>query len=103
MDIDPDDAGMSPCAEPPDHSQQDGPPFIERFPGATGTPISNMGQSVPSYQALRDDLGPDRIWHPFQSQRDWEFAQWAKNRGLSLTAVTELLAINGVNNSLCLQ
>ena len=103
MDINPDDAGMSPRAETPDHTQQDQSPFIECYPGAAGTPISNMGQSVPSYQALRDDLGPDCIWHPFQLQRDWEFARWAKNRGLSLTAVTELLAIDGVNISLCLQ
>lgn len=74
MNIDPDNAGMSPHAETLDHTQQDGVPFIEHFPGVAGTPISNMGQSMPSYQALCDDLGPDRIWHPFQLQCDWEFA-----------------------------
>jgi hypothetical protein len=82
----------------PDHAQRDGAPFIEPFPsGAAGAPISNVGQSMPRYQALWDGLGPDNIWYPFQSQRDWDFAQWAKSRGPSSTAVTELLAINSVS------
>ncbi|KAH9008739.1 hypothetical protein EDB85DRAFT_2163908 [Lactarius pseudohatsudake] len=80
-----------------DHPQQDGAPFIERFPSeVAGAPISEMGQNTPGYQALRDDLGPGNIWYPFQSQCDWDFARWAKNRGSSSTAVTELLAINGM-------
>ncbi|KAI9447602.1 hypothetical protein H4582DRAFT_2107200 [Lactarius indigo] len=65
----------------------------------TGAPISNA-ESVSGYQALRDDLGPDNIWYLFQSQRDWEFARWAKNQGASSTAVTELLAIDGVAENL---
>ncbi|KAN0136268.1 hypothetical protein V8E53_005873 [Lactarius tabidus] len=76
-------------------------PFVERFPsGAAGTPIPNMGESMPGYEALHDNLGQGHIWYPFQSQRDWEFARWAKNRGPSSTAVTELLGINGVVESL---
>jgi hypothetical protein len=83
--------------EPPHHAQRDRAPFVERFPtGAAGVPISNMGQDVPGFQVLRDNLGPENIWHPFQSQRDWDFARWAKNRGPSSTAVTELLAMDGV-------
>ncbi|KAI9430686.1 hypothetical protein BJY52DRAFT_1090380, partial [Lactarius psammicola] len=35
-------------------------------------------------------------WSPFQSQCDWEFAQWAKQRGPTSSAVSELLAIDGV-------
>ncbi|KAF8259663.1 hypothetical protein EI94DRAFT_1812979 [Lactarius quietus] len=100
MDIDPADAGMPPSAETPDHVQQDRAPFIECFQGMAGTPISDMGQSVPTYQALHDDLGTAHIWHPFQLQCNWEFARWAKNRGPSLTSVTELLAIDGVVESL---
>jgi hypothetical protein len=84
--------------ETPHHAQRDGAPFVERFAlGAAGVPISNMGQSVPGFQALHDNLGPDNIWYPFQSQCDWDFARWAKNRGPSSTAVTELLAMNGVS------
>ncbi len=102
MDVDTDDrvsdTNMPVCAETPDHTQQDRVPFIKLFPsGVAGAPISNVGQSVPGYQALQDDLGPDNIWYPFQSQHDWDFTRWAKNRGPSSTAVTELLAINGVS------
>lgn len=86
----------------PHDTQQDGAPFIERFPtGAAGVPISNMGQDVPGFQVLCDNLGPENIWHPFQSQRDWDFARWAKNRGPSSTAVTELLAMDGVRTYEC--
>jgi hypothetical protein len=93
------DAGTAMCAEAPNRAQQGGMPFVERFPsGAAGTPIPNMGESVPGYEALHDNLGQGHIWYPFQSQRDWEFAQWAKNRGPSSTAVTELLGINGVSS-----
>ncbi|KAF8266678.1 hypothetical protein EI94DRAFT_1548979, partial [Lactarius quietus] len=39
-------------------------------------------------------------WYPFQSKHDWDFARWAKNQGPSSNAVTELLAIDGVVESL---
>ncbi|KAI9451738.1 hypothetical protein BJY52DRAFT_1154329 [Lactarius psammicola] len=85
----------------PDHAQQDGAPFIEHFPlGSAGAPISDVGQSVPGYQALQDNVGSDNIWYPFRSQCDWDFARWAKNRGPSSTAVTELLAIDGLVENL---
>jgi hypothetical protein len=94
-------AGTSPNLRPetPDqgYAPQDGAPFIERFQfGAAGAPISDLGQSVRVYQARQDNLGPENIWYPFRSQRDWDFARWAKNRGPSSTAVTELLAMDGV-------
>ena len=52
---------------------------------------------MPVFEVLCNSLGPDKIWHPFQSQSDGDFAQWAKNRGLSSTAVTKLLALDGVH------
>ena len=80
-----------------DDTPRDGTPFVERFPsGLAGAPISNVGQSVPGFQAPQDGLGAENIWSPFRSQCDWDFAQWAKNRGPSSTAVTELLAMDGV-------
>jgi hypothetical protein len=82
-----------------DHTHPDGVPFVERFPsGLAGAPISNVGQSLPGFQSLQDGLGAENVWAPFQSQRDWVFAQWAKNRGPGSTAVTELLAIDGVSS-----
>jgi hypothetical protein len=83
--------------ETPDqsHPGEDGTPFVEQYPsGLAGAPISNAGQSMPGFP--QNGLSADNIWSPFQTQRDWDFAQWAKNRGLSSTAVTELLAMEGV-------
>ncbi|KAM6501567.1 hypothetical protein JOM56_001544, partial [Amanita muscaria] len=36
------------------------------------------------------------VFEPFKSRLDWEFAKWAKLRGPSSTALTELLAIEGL-------
>lgn len=85
--------------ETPDLSRpgENGSCFVERFPvGLAGAPISNARPGTPGFQTPQNGLGTENIWAPFQSRRDWEFAQWAKNRGPSSTAVTELLAIDGV-------
>ncbi len=104
--MDTDSIDNVPNANPPvltetpdqDHAHQDGVPFIKRFPsGLAGAPISNVGQSAPGFRAPQEHLGTENIWSPFQSQRDWDFARWAKNRGSTSTAVTELLAIDGVS------
>ena len=86
----------------PTGAQQDRMLFVERFPsGTAGVPIHDMDQGMPVFQALRSNLGPDNIWHPFQLQRDWDFARWAKNRGPLSTAVTELLALDGMRTLQC--
>jgi hypothetical protein len=70
--------------------------IIDLFPfGQPGEPVPGMQQSSTLYEATRDSLG-DFVWAPFRSQCDWEFARWAKMRGPTSTAVTELLAIPGV-------
>jgi hypothetical protein len=38
-------------------------------------------------------------WFPFSSKLDWEVARWAKLRGPTSTAFSELLAIDGVSDS----
>lgn len=82
-----------------DRTQQDGAPYVERFPSErAGTPIPNLDKSVPGYERLQELLGLDNIWSPFQSQCDWEFARWAKQRGPTSTAVNELLGIEGVSS-----
>ncbi|KAN0142113.1 hypothetical protein V8E53_000575 [Lactarius tabidus] len=66
---------------------------VDRFPfGCPGAPMSGMHGSSSVYEATREELG-DSVWAPFKSQCDWEFARWAKMRGPTSTAVTELLAI----------
>ena len=64
---------------------------VDRFPhGHPGAPLSSEQVSI--FGSVQDRLG-DSIWSPFQSQVDWEIARWAKMRGPSSTALTELLAI----------
>lgn len=71
-------------------------PVIERFPhGRPGAPVVGAPQGPSVYESARDVLG-ESLWAPFQSQRDWEIACWAKMRGPTSSAMTELLAIPGV-------
>lgn len=66
---------------------------IDHFPfGHPGAPIPGMHGNPSMYEATQEHLG-DSEWAPFRSQCDWEFARWAKMRGPTSTAVTELLAI----------
>lgn len=67
--------------------------IIDRFPnGSAGAPISGArgGSSM-------EDTGSEGLqgstWAPFSSQCDWEIARWAKMRGPSSSAFSELLAI----------
>jgi hypothetical protein len=46
-----------------------------------------------------DLLNDMNTWSPFCSRLDWEIARWAKLRGPSSTAFSELLAIDGVGNT----
>ncbi|KAH9847806.1 hypothetical protein C2E23DRAFT_740945, partial [Lenzites betulinus] len=59
-------------------------------------------QTRPTYQSYKAhvDRHSSQPWAPFQSQLDWEVARWAKMRGPGSTAVSELLAINGLAASL---
>ena len=73
-------------------------PVVELFPSkAAGAPIANVN-AVPKYESYQSDLKDlDNPWAPFSSQLDWEVARWAKLRGPSSTAFTELLNIHGVS------
>jgi len=74
---------------------------VDRFPSASaGAPIHDMPCGNPIYDSQRDADG-DSTWSPFMSQCDWLFACWAKMRGPTSSAVTELLAIPEVRTSLC--
>ena len=67
-------------------------PFSLGHAGAL-VPGAHQGSSL--YQRTERSLGSS-IWAPFQSQCDWEVARWAKMRGPTSSAVTDLLAIPGV-------
>lgn len=73
--------------------------FIDHFPSASaGAAIHDMPRGDSIHDSWRGADG-DSIWSPFLSQCDWLFAHWAKMRGPTASAVTELLAIPEVRTS----
>jgi hypothetical protein len=44
---------------------------------------------------LANDKNP---YHPFNSQIEWEVVRWAKLRGATSTAFSDLLSIDGVSS-----
>ncbi|KAF8878336.1 hypothetical protein BD779DRAFT_1474853 [Infundibulicybe gibba] len=80
--------------------------FQDTYPGSlAGMPIPTTPASKSGYLGYKAQLGTDgetNIWAPFKSQLDWEVAKWAKLRGPSSTAFTELLKLEGVHGcSIC--
>jgi hypothetical protein len=70
---------------------------IKRFPhGHPGAPVAGIPQGASVYESAQDGLG-ESLWAPFRSQCNWETVRWAKMRGPTSTATTELLAIPGVS------
>lgn len=73
-----------------------------KFPGA-GKVLEEQ-PSRAGYQRYADGLGTEgnvpTEWAPFSTRREWEVARWAKLRGPSSTALSELLAIDGVSRSI---
>jgi len=64
---------------------------IDRFPlGNAGAPIPSMARES------NEDTAAQSVWALFISQCDWEVAHWAKMRGPTLSALTDLLAIGEV-------
>ncbi|KAI0048603.1 hypothetical protein FA95DRAFT_1490591 [Auriscalpium vulgare] len=71
------------------------------FPGLAGAPIGQ--QALGTYNVHREHLPPHdplNEWAPFNSKLEWEIARWAKLRGPTATAFTELLQIEGVQDRL---
>ncbi|KAF9778022.1 hypothetical protein BJ322DRAFT_1102226 [Thelephora terrestris] len=77
-------------------------PFVVRFPGA-GEALETR-PSLVGYQLYANGLGADGNgpleWAPFSTQLEWEVARWAKLRGPSSSALSELLQINGLSEAL---
>jgi hypothetical protein len=69
---------------------------VKQFPyGHPGASVTSIPQGSSVYESAQDRLG-ELLWAPFRSECDWEIARWAKMRGPTSTATTELLAIPGV-------
>ena len=73
--------------------------FIVKFPG-TGK-ILGTQPSLAGYQQYADNFHAEENnlseWAPFSTRLEWEIARWAKLRGPSSTALSELLQIDGVS------
>lgn len=72
-------------------------PYIVKFKkGKAGAVYTNLG-CVDENTAYTLQIGnQDNIFSPFSSKIEWEIALWAKTRGPSSTAFTELMSIEGV-------
>ncbi|KAI0037998.1 hypothetical protein FA95DRAFT_1479531, partial [Auriscalpium vulgare] len=76
-------------------------PRVVRLPGAAGSPVSQTTAST--YDTHRTRVAtedPNNPWAPFASKMEWEVAKWAKMRGPTSTAFSELLRIDGVREAL---
>jgi hypothetical protein len=72
---------------------------IESYPDRrAGQPITQaeIRNVNATYASSIDNLNAENPYAPFTSQMDWEVAQWAKLRGPSSTAFSDLLSIDGV-------
>ena len=99
----------SPNGDLPDHrsrspqfqSNPDPVQFVVKFPGA-GEALEMLpllgGHKRYANGLDAEESGPME-WAPFSTHREWEMAWWAKLRGPSSTALTELLEIDGAGRS----
>lgn len=76
-----------------DHLWSD--PIIEKFPIPTAGKIFRH-EAENNYKHSRQRFSGPNPHQPFATKLEWEISRWAKLRGPSSTAFTELLAIEGV-------
>jgi len=70
---------------------------IDPFPlGSAGALIPGIPQGPPAYVSDQATTA-ESAWAPFNSECNWKFARWAKTRGPTSSAVTDLLAIEEVH------
>ncbi|KAI9433254.1 hypothetical protein H4582DRAFT_2061067 [Lactarius indigo] len=96
---------LMPIAQLPRGLQRRGEvgPVLERRPKVTRYPGGNAGVAHSKknmtenqkYEAKVGDVSQSNPYAPFASSLDWQIAKWAKLRGPSSTAFTEMMAIDG--------
>lgn len=73
-------------------------PRVVPFPKVSaGWPLESNPTAFATYEKKLGSSSTTNIYAPFKSQIDFQFAHWAKVRGPSSTALTELLQIKGVS------
>lgn len=74
------------------------PPVVSAFGGSAGKVYEiNEIKGENLYQQMIGDQG--NVYAPFSCKTDWDIAKWAKLRGPSSTAFTDLMKIEGVSCS----
>ncbi|KAM6490958.1 hypothetical protein JOM56_013578 [Amanita muscaria] len=67
-----------------------------------GSPIQAGSTGQSHFNTYRQQLDSENEYAPFLSKLDWELARWAKVHGPSSSALTQLLQIEGVVQTLAL-
>ncbi|KAG1721770.1 uncharacterized protein EDB91DRAFT_1274897 [Suillus paluster] len=82
-----------------DHEQV---PTVVHYPDQrAGQPINSTKQSSnATYHAQLNSSEADNLYAPFASKLNWEMARWAKLRGPSSTAFSELVSIEGLSDKI---
>ncbi|KAM6491507.1 hypothetical protein JOM56_013076 [Amanita muscaria] len=77
-------------------------PYIVTYPSAAAGAVYRASERTENsrYGELVGEASQTNPYAPFTSQLEWEMAMWAKLRGPSSTAFTELMAIEGVQEQL---
>ncbi|KAF8065173.1 hypothetical protein FPV67DRAFT_1653931 [Lyophyllum atratum] len=75
-------------------------PFVVKFPVSTAGAVYSRDDPTTNQQYTQDLGNINNSFAPFASQLEWEMARWAKLRGPSSTAFTELMKIDGVSEKL---
>ncbi|KAL1938702.1 hypothetical protein VTO73DRAFT_11305 [Trametes versicolor] len=78
---------------------REAPVHIHHFGGQAGAPIVDPAARTSTYNEYGSavaDGDADNPYAPFASRMEWELAKWAKERGVSATAFTDLLKIHGL-------
>lgn len=73
-------------------------PVVYQFGGLAGKVYGT--EEICGEKIYQHKVGvSENVYTPFSSKLDWEVAKWAKLRGPSSTAFTELMGIEGVSNT----
>ena len=74
-------------------------PYIVKFrKGKAGAVHTNHDTDDGNASYIAQIGNPENLFSPFSSKIEWEIACWAKTRGPSSTAFTELMSIEGVGD-----
>jgi hypothetical protein len=89
---------LPPISDPPAQPEESGVVIINRFPfGSPGALFFGPHDFFPTNTHYTPSVPSPAIdgpnWAPFRSECDWKVAHWAKMRGPTSSAMTDLLAI----------